>query len=518
MVFGKTTIMRILQNLMNFNFAELIKYDFESIDIEVSVKNGKILKETIKYADLLPTDEEIEEYIKNSDIYKDDLSNTWDIYKDDVSPEEKISCFDDDSMTDEEKIELWDEYDFNIAYDCVKDGNFNTVTNDILIDLKEKNKFKDIIRAIIKEEISNLDYENYIDELNYDEKYQCYSFNNTNSLGFSYNWAYSDVRKSIKNIVEIIKEYIEKLQTSDKKIDFINKEKITRMIKIIKDDIHKPVNILDMTKVYNFTSEFLTSSLITNKLLEWKSALPLYCYDRKAFARDLDRKVYSMILKEFEDEIDIYYDYIDGTTKIESSYGEYEIKSKDISELNSPNTIEINSIINHYFYNEDFILSINRKSLEYYKKYNDMEWFMTSEKNMVEDRTKIKDRFIKYIRPIILRNSPFDIDWWKQENVKEKMFIDFCTKEWNLFKENINPKITVLQELLDKYLMNKNVEVTPMGLLINSKNDDRKIPLNSLSSGEKKLIVIFMHCLFNEDVPIIIDEPEISLSIIWQEN
>ena len=349
MVFGKTTIMRILQNLMNFNFAELIKYDFESIDIEVSVKNGKILKETIKYADLLPTDEEIEEYIKNSDIYKDDLSNTWDIYKDDVSPEEKISCFDDDSMTDEEKIELWDEYDFNIAYDCVKDGNFNTVTNDILIDLKEKNKFKDIIRAIIKEEISNLDYENYIDELNYDEKYQCYSFNNTNSLGFSYNWAYSDVRKSIKNIVEIIKEYIEKLQTSDKKIDFINKEKITRMIKIIKDDIHKPVNILDMTKVYNFTSEFLTSSLITNKLLEWKSALPLYCYDRKAFARDLDRKVYSMILKEFEDEIDIYYDYIDGTTKIESSYGEYEIKSKDISELNSPNTIEINSIINHYF-------------------------------------------------------------------------------------------------------------------------------------------------------------------------
>lgn len=518
MVFGKTTIMRILQNLMNFNFAELIKYDFESIDIEVSVKNGKILKETIKYADLLPTDEEIEEYIKNSDIYKDDLSNTWDIYKDDVSPEEKISCFDDDSMTDEEKIELWDEYDFNIAYDCVKDGNFNTVTNDILIDLKEKNKFKDIIRAIIKEEISNLDYENYIDELNYDEKYQCYSFNNTNSLGFSYNWAYSDVRKSIKNIVEIIKEYIEKLQTSDKKIDFINKEKITRMIKIIKDDIHKPVNILDMTKVYNFTSEFLTSSLITNKLLEWKSALPLYCYDRKAFARELDRKVYSMILKEFEDEIDIYYDYIDGTTKIESSYGEYEIKSKDISELNSPNTIEINSIINHYFYNEDFILSINRKSLEYYKKYNDMEWFMTSEKNMVEDRTKIKDRFIKYIRPIILRNSPFDIDWWKQENVKEKMFIDFCTKEWNLFKENINPKITVLQELLDKYLMNKNVEVTPMGLLINSKNDDRKIPLNSLSSGEKKLIVIFMHCLFNEDVPIIIDEPEISLSIIWQEN
>ena len=45
MGYGKTTIMRILQNLMNFNFKELIKYDFESIDIEVSAKNWKLIKE-----------------------------------------------------------------------------------------------------------------------------------------------------------------------------------------------------------------------------------------------------------------------------------------------------------------------------------------------------------------------------------------------------------------------------------------------------------------------------------------
>ena len=326
MEFGKTTIMRILLNLMNFNFAELIKYDFESIDIEVSAKNGKILKETIKYVDLLPTDEEIEEYIKKSDIYMDDLESTWDMYKEGVSPEEKINCFNDDSMTDEEKIELWDEFDSDIAYDYVKDGEFNTVTNDILIDLKEKNKFKEIIREIIKEEISNFDYENYIDELNYDEKYKCYSFDNTNS----YSWSYSDIKKATKNIVEIIKEYIDKLQTSNKKSKFYKEEKVTRMIKIIKDDINKPVNILDMTKVYNFENRFLTSSLITNKLLEWKSALPPFFYDRKSFAIKLDKKVYDMVLKEFEDEIDIYYDYIDGETKIESSYGEYEVKSKDI--------------------------------------------------------------------------------------------------------------------------------------------------------------------------------------------
>ena len=45
---GKTTIMKIIMNLMNKNFTELIKYDFESIDIEVLGKTGKTLKTTIK--------------------------------------------------------------------------------------------------------------------------------------------------------------------------------------------------------------------------------------------------------------------------------------------------------------------------------------------------------------------------------------------------------------------------------------------------------------------------------------
>ena len=509
MEFGKTTIMKIYQNLMNFNFAELIKYDFESIDIEVSAKNGRTLKDTIKYVDLLPTDEKIKEYVKESNYYIYDLWAEWDEYKESVSDEEKIQCFDDDSMTDEEKIEAWDDSSMEIEYEM---GNFSTVTDEVLKDLIKKDKLRNIIRKIIKrEEINDLDYDNYISELNYDNKNQCYWFDNN-------GYQYSTVKESVENIINSIKEFLENKLALNKEINFSNKKNIIRIIKIIKDDIRKPITILDMTKVYNFGNDFLSSSLITNKLLEWKATLPAYCYDRKVFAIDLDRKVYSMVLKEFEDEIDIYYDNIDGKTKIESSYGEYEIKSKDISELNSTNTIEMNSIINYYFYNEEFILDINKKALEYYNNYINANFFMGTEKSIEEDKTKLKDRFTKYIRPIILRNSPFDTEWDKFTNMQKKMFCDFCTKEWHLFEENINPKIKILQELLDKYMMNRDVEVTPMGLLVKSKGDNRKILLNSLSSGEKKLLVIFMHCLFNEDVPIIIDEPEISLSIIWQEN
>lgn len=149
-----------------------------------------------------------------------------------------------------------------------------------------------------------------------------------------------------------------------------------------------------------------------------------------------------------------------------------------------------------------------------------LKYYIQNNENLKETETIEIEKFNKYIKPIIIRNSPFDNELDLEEHLYGKYdnLLSFCSKEWHLFEENINPKMKILQELLDKYMMNKDVEVTPMGILVKSKDDNRNIPLNSLSSGEKKLIVIFMHCLFNEDVPIIIDEPEISLSIIWQEN
>ena len=42
------------------------------------------------------------------------------------------------------------------------------------------------------------------------------------------------------------------------------------------------------------------------------------------------------------------------------------------------------------------------------------------------------------------------------------------------------------------------------------------IGLGSLSSGEKHLLLIFVHCLLAEDNSLIIDEPELSMHIDWQ--
>ena len=515
---GKTTIMKIIQNLMNYNFSELIKYDFESIDIEVSLQDGKMLHETIRYADLLPTDEEIRNLIKNSKLFEEDYRDEWHTYSFNLDKEDKIEAVNsdypnDDWNDDDEKADFWDDtYDQEEYYN----GNFYVLSEELINDIIKKNELNNIIRKIIKnEEFTNLYYKTYIDSLKKEKDY--YYINDY--IGF-----YSKIDERLKDIVSMIKEYIEKILSSNKSVHFENRKDIIKILKIIKGNKNKYVDILDMTKIYTFDNKLLSSSLITNKLLEWKAAIPNKTYKLKLFKETVDTfpgRVYDFFENMEKSIYEEVLQEIDGRRYKDIEEDNFINSSKDISELNS-NTIEINSIINHYYYNEDFIAQINSVALAYYVVANNKEWQLNNKKEATADMTLIKDRFIKYIRPVLLKNGPFDIEWGAENSIgsidENRVFCDFYAKEWNSFEENVNPKIKTLQELLNKYMMNKDVEVTPMGLLVKSKDDNHVIPLNSLSSGEKKLLIIFLHCLFNEDVPILIDEPEISLSIIWQEN
>jgi predicted ATPase len=515
---GKTTMMKILQNLMNFNFNELIKYDFESIDIEVTTKNGKFFKDTIKYEELLPKVDEIKEYIRNSDFYKDDLMSSWDVYCQSISDEDKINYYDehysdDYQMSDEEKISSFEFYEREFFYD---DYSFVILSEELLKDMINRNELKNIIRKVLKnEKFNDLYYKNYIDGLkeNYNAKEDEYIFESNFNIDFgsvnSY-YCYNELRETLSKIIDVIKEYLEIIINSRKTIYINNQTNIKKIIKLIKDNVDKNVDILDMTKIYNFENNFLESSSITNELLEWKALIPNKYY---TFFKDTEEKIYEEALEQIDGR-----DFKNNIFAKMDKEHVFNNQSKDILELNN-NIIDINSIINHYFYNDDFLVIINSRAMAYYVVANNKDWKLNNQREAKADITKIKDRFIKYIRPILLKNCPFDVEWGSNSSYTlNKIFCNFYTKEWHLFEENINPKIKTLQELLNKYMMNKDVEVTPMGLLVRSKEDNRNIPLNSLSSGEKKLIVIFMHCLFNEDVPIIIDEPEISLSIIWQEN
>ena len=505
---GKTTTMKILQNLMNLDFKELIKYDFESIDLETTTKSGRLLHETLNYEDLLPSVEEITKNFKKSSFYLDDLYRSWDVIE---YYNESYPSDDEDPISDEDKVS---DFQSNECEYFHENGYFVLLSDEIFEDLIKKKELKNIIRKIIKdEEFNDLFYKNYIDGLKdiYNERTNSYVFSANYCTYFDTDYesyGYSEIKDTLNAIIDSIKEYFE---ITKKDIYFENKAKIKKILTLINNNINKKIEILDMTQLYVFENKLVETSLIRNKLLEWKSSMPIGYND---IFEDTEQKIYETVLEQ-----------IDGKDFFNNWWGRYErniyfyIESKDISAINDK-IIEINNLINHYFYNEQFLAEINSTLLAYYVVSKNHDWKLNNEKKAETDLTHIKDRFIKYIRPILLRYCPFDVDWGIMENSSSlyNVFCDFYTKEWKTFEENINPKMKILQSLMSKYMMNKIVEITPMGILIKSKENNRNIPLNSLSSGEKKLLIIFLHCLFNEDVPILIDEPEISLSIIWQEN
>lgn len=71
---------------------------------------------------------------------------------------------------------------------------------------------------------------------------------------------------------------------------------------------------------------------------------------------------------------------------------------------------------------------------------------------------------------------------------------------------------------------NKKLDVNTVGQLIVHRPNGSKCSIESLSSGEKQLVVIFAHAIFSNTkrnrqrkVAFIIDEPELSLHLGWQE-
>lgn len=87
--------------------------------------------------------------------------------------------------------------------------------------------------------------------------------------------------------------------------------------------------------------------------------------------------------------------------------------------------------------------------------------------------------------------------------------------------DSIADKLEVFLEILNERLNVKSIQIDrDKGLIVKSEKFNRDIPLAGLSSGEQHMIILFYNLLFKceENSLILIDEPEISLHISWQNN
>ena len=105
-----------------------------------------------------------------------------------------------------------------------------------------------------------------------------------------------------------------------------------------------------------------------------------------------------------------------------------------------------------------------------------------------------------------------------------KLYIDDSHQKLDPFDE-LSKKIKLFKGLINKRFKHKNLEIKhDEGLVFRStvvKNKDGKyvtIPSSKLSSGEQNELILFYKLIFNskENDMILIDEPELSLHISWQ--
>jgi predicted ATPase len=104
--------------------------------------------------------------------------------------------------------------------------------------------------------------------------------------------------------------------------------------------------------------------------------------------------------------------------------------------------------------------------------------------------------------------------------IREESYLiaEFYKKYRGKYFEIKDSRLEKLNLLFNKYFTNKEVIATPFGISISTKDFNNDINFDELSSGEKKLIILFTIIMFSDNLIILLDEPEMSLSVTWQKD
>lgn len=129
---------------------------------------------------------------------------------------------------------------------------------------------------------------------------------------------------------------------------------------------------------------------------------------------------------------------------------------------------------------------------------------------------------------ILYDQSSHDSDSISIQWLLNKAQIDRMTQLLDIIDEHkskvdvvFKPVIDFLSTVNDFYAdSNKTLEINTVGQLVVKRPDGNECTIEGLSSGERQIIVIFAHAFFNQNkqkIVFIIDEPELSLHLGWQE-
>lgn len=189
------------------------------------------------------------------------------------------------------------------------------------------------------------------------------------------------------------------------------------------------------------------------------------------------------------------------------------------------------------------IFSYNNLEIEQKGLVPDVEYFKEKQ-NLIERKKEIQDTISKLVGDESQVAKQLDEFFYKITQLLQsgESTENFNVIEWLLNKSQID-RITDIVEIIDKHKSqvdtyykpindflalindfykesNKTLSIDTVGEMIIKRPNGVECSIEGLSSGERQLLVIFSHTFFNrknrENI-FIIDEPELSLHISWQE-
>ena len=477
---GKSTTMKIVSSLLKGDFVKLLEYSFDSIEIV-----DKKEKVTINYGELFlkPT---YEDYLGTFYYY---------IYddKDNMIEENHFIATILSSLSFIFENDYDTYYKFLVDTASSKDNNTNYLDKyrDYFIENKGEDYFAYL--SIIQDEMKTVK--------DWNEK------ENADLLDLFYRVIFIALSDLTKNEYEFIKYYAN--------TEFALNEKYKKVYKILKKKRKifffssvKDIGIINKAKI----NDYVVLNNVYKKLDKYIEQLPDKFKD-KPLRTELGIKEDHEYLKELFSKytIDEIVDYI-------TLYSETKLANNWFFDKK----INITSIMLTNYYTEDQVKDFLKEYYTMLKKMINHEYKDEELNNPPYFYDSLYDKFvenyIKYLLPVesMFKNLYHDRDLDSYEfKVFNKFIIDITDK----YILSNNENIINLNLLYTKYFQNKKVFCSPSEIIISF--DDKlnhDVYLENLSEGEKRIIYIFLlTMLCNIDV-FFLDEPETSLSVVWQEN
>ena len=136
-------------------------------------------------------------------------------------------------------------------------------------------------------------------------------------------------------------------------------------------------------------------------------------------------------------------------------------------------------------------------------------------KSKIEEMTRKFEKMKKYDLSTMEMTTNFI---FKDEHAKAlKIYFDDFNEKYGVYEDFIH-KLELYTDIINDRLSFKEIRISRQDGIYVVDDNEKKLKLAQLSSGEKQEIVLFYELIFGtkNNVLLLIDEPEISLHIVWQ--